>query len=226
MLDATKRLAKDTNKIANYTLAVAFVGAVVGVLTIGVLVLQAKYTGSGARVAAQTLVLAQRAYVSIQGWEGPHGKIMRWDNTSKGKPVNVSWRIRPVFVNTGATPTKNMRLAVRYYPTPHVLPAGFDFATDPPEPVVIGPKTTLAGATGVITAEQLDAVRRGDLHFYIWGDAWYKDMFPNTPEHRLSFCHRITDVLGNPLNPKTPRNTKGDDVTFTYFMHTEHNYND
>ena len=150
---------------------------------------------------------------------------MRWDDLPDGTPTNIEYRVTPILENSGATPTVDMRLVVEYEVRTTPLPAGFDFSySESMAPVVIGPHGHLSAATGVIPASDLVAVKNGSRHVYVWGTAGYADVFdPAGLVHEVRFCYRITNVLGDPANPRTAKNPAGTDVEYTLFMHSEHN---
>jgi hypothetical protein len=50
-----------------------------------------------------------------------------------------------------------------------------------------------------IVGKDLVAVSEGRKHFYVWGIAKYRDVFPDTPERITKFCCFIENVSGNPL---------------------------
>ena len=173
-----------------------------------------------ANVAKDALTKLQRPFVSLDGLADHR----RWDNLPDGHPTNVSYRVNAVLANRGTTPTKNMTLVVRYSLREQPLPPGFDFPyTGQPEPVVIGPQGLLNTPVGIITGDELLAVGKGERYYYLWGAATYRDICDDTPVHHFLFCYRLTNVLGDPTNPRTPKNPNGTDVSFMWFSHSEHN---
>lgn len=178
---------------------------------------------AGAREQTKTTQVQLRAFVFASGLNefpetGPnHGEVY--------------WRLRPVWTNSGATPTRGMKLftdcEIRLSP----LPSGFNFdrPAHPAGSGLLGPNySNMGGAAPIpqqpaISPNDLVDVQRGVKFIYVWGWVRYRDVFPGTEEHITRFCWSVS-TIGNPLNcvagarPNHPRR-----LTFTFTHHNEGN---
>lgn len=174
-----------------------------------------------ADIADLSLKTIQRPFVAVRGWSPPQ---WRCNIGPHGNLVDIVYPISPVLMNSGVTPTHQATLVVNCLFSESKLPKGFVFTyRDTPKPVVIGPKAELRSASLALPAEQLKRVQSRSGEFYVWGEVAYRDQFPDTPIHYSRFCYKVTEVVGDPLNPKTPTNPNGTDVWFTMFMHPDYN---
>ena len=81
-----------------------------------------------------------------------------------------------------------------------------------------------APATETSSLRKHPTPQNGSRYFYIWGTGGYADVFdPAGLVHEITFCYQITNVLGDPANPRTAKNPNGTDVQYTLFMHSEYN---
>jgi hypothetical protein len=76
------------------------------------------------------------------------------------------------------------------------LTANFSFYDDlrgsPDTPFVIGPKTTIDGASVDIPQRIIDGVNGKAIRVFFWGWVTYDDIFDHT--HVTMFCSEMTDV--------------------------------
>lgn len=72
-------------------------------------------------------------------------------------------------------------------------------------PVFAGPKAGFSGGSVIKTGDDLAEVKAHTKYLYIWGEARYRDIFADTPEHVTRFAYQI-EVLGNPTKPSSPDN--------------------
>ena len=109
-----------------------------------------------------------------------------------------SWRISPIWENSGNTPTRRLMLnfACREFSEP--IPKDFDFPYEAvPEPSFIGPKAITLGSGVRLGADLIDKLaEHGNHQLYVWGFADYDDVFENTARHRTEFCFRV-EVTGS-----------------------------
>ncbi len=120
-----------------------------------------------------------------------------------------SWRFRPIWENSGETPTKNLRMHTTVVLRNSILPDDFNF--DDPNAdfgvVLIPPKTTLHGGLGpkfnipAISPQDILDIEAGVKFLYIWGWVKYSDVFDGYVMHTTRFCWQITPV-GDPMNFK------------------------
>jgi hypothetical protein len=138
--------------------------------------------GRSVNAIEQALIASQRAFVFLRRFEV---EVLRYPDRAI---------IVPVWENSGATPTKNMRSHVNWSLRKDSLGEEFhfpDFAGGESIGVLIGPRSTVNATALEISAEDLDEVieRRG--HLYVWGWAEYNDVYLNTPRHRTEFCNEV-----------------------------------
>jgi hypothetical protein len=62
----------------------------------------------------------------------------------------------------------------------------------PPQPFVLGPGAEIPGGAIEISPGHLLATVEGRGAQFLWGWARYRDIFPNSPEHVVEFCFRVT----------------------------------
>ena len=106
----------------------------------------------------------------------------------------TKWRFFAHWENGGNTPTKNMRNRINYALTENPIDLGFgfpDFGDQPDGRTMIGPRSFMHSSYFDIPVEDLQKIKDGTAHAYIWGWADYDDVFPDTPRHRSEFCFKI-----------------------------------
>jgi hypothetical protein len=59
---------------------------------------------------------------------------------------------------------------------------------------VLGPKVSVKGVFKILTRDDLIQIQKRKIYFYFWGEATYKDVFPNTKAHITRFCQRIIGI--------------------------------
>jgi hypothetical protein len=137
------------------------------------------------------------------------------------------WRFRPIWKNSGDTPTRNMTMYTQCMVRDSVLPAGFDF--DFPVAsfgrALIPPNADLSGGLAPgppepgITPQDIVDSQQGKKWIYILGWARYSDVFAGSPPHITRFCWHIT-----PLGDPTKYNPDGTGkLTFPVIHHAEGN---
>jgi hypothetical protein len=158
-----------------------------------------------------------RAYVSLNN--------MKYLSHLNPETKKVVWSIRPIWINSGATPTRDLSVNINLHIDDTVLPEDFNF---PPgsenytTPTILGPNLTIQGAEIYVTGEILSSVQVGKKHFFVWGFAKYNDVFSGTPERVTRFCH-VVSVRGNPLKVFNDT-TNAVEIIFTNYK--EHNFAD
>lgn len=118
------------------------------------------------------------------------------------------YSIVPIWENSGNTPTRDMTIYVNSYFQSKPMPSDFrfpPFISNEKIPIFAGPKASFGGSFVIKTGDELAEVKAGTKYFYIWGEARYRDIFANTPEHVTRFAYQIT-VLGDPTKPQVPGN--------------------
>jgi len=140
-----------------------------------------------AALQSQADAVNKQMRVSERAWVGPNG-IVVW----KIKPDEESmWSV--VVTNTGKSPA--LRLYAKYSGRSVPRGAPKDFSYDPPiegaahSNTVLQPGMLLYFTSPkhpVISQLQADAIRRGDLIVYIYGEIRYWDIFRE--EHHTTYC--------------------------------------
>ncbi len=182
-------------------------------------------TSRQALLTREALIADKRAFVFAPGFTQEYEL-----DSATGR---YSWRFRPVWRNSGNTPTKNMRQYATCEIRNSVLPTGFDFdPTDatygtgfmPPSMELQAMPTPPIGEAAITPHDIADA-QAGRKFIYLWGWAKYYDVFPGTREHVTRFCWLILasgdpfafqpNTLGAPPTPGA--------LTFSYLGHREGN---
>jgi len=152
-----------------------------------------------AEIAEQALIAGQRAFVSVAF------------NHSAAKDIKTNqithWTFTPVWINAGDTPTRNMTNHINIHLFDGEMPRDWDFPdlwssqVRPedriPIPLGISPKNSVNGQSLSIPIDKIDDVIAGKKSLYMWGQAIYNDVFPETKKHITRFAVRIL-VGGNP----------------------------
>lgn len=180
-------------------------------------------TGRQARLTQEALVGDKRAFVFAGG------VFSEWENGAQ--PGLYNWRFRPVWQNSGDTPTKVLRTHSYCELRNAVLPLGFNFKYQTTQIArgLLGPKDKQTGGAApqfplaAITPQDIKDVQAGTKFLYLWGWARYRDVFPNTPEHITRFCW-LLGANGDPFAfvPFGVAPQPGS-LNFTNFQHPEGN---
>lgn len=156
----------------------------------------AKQAAEAARESADVnklaMVMGNRAYVHFDG--------CRWISHRNNKDGSIFWRIRPRWINSGNTPTRQASFYVHYEFLDKELGPDYKFTPTVmhPKPASIAPHSSIESRHRDIGGKDLIDVREGRKHFYIWGVARYHDVFPNTPERVTKFCVYASRITGDP----------------------------
>lgn len=175
-------------------------------------------------LARDTAQRQLRAFVYASG-------IEEFPEFYANNPTLIHWRVRPVWKNSGSTPTRNLRLFSDCEITTSPLPPGFDFnqLRHRPGTGLLGPNYSSMGGLApdprkpAISPQDILDVQQGRKFIYVWGWARYRTVFPKSEEHITRFCWSIS-VIGNPLSckvgvpPGHPRR-----LVFGYAHHDEGN---
>jgi hypothetical protein len=130
-----------------------------------------------------TMILSQRAFVFLKSI----------DVYPIRKPRIVEWRLMPRWENSGQTPTKYLSISVNCSGFDHELPEDFDFpyTVQKDMPMYIGPQSAITGKPFYIRVSDINNIRTGHTHFYIWGMAKYNDIFDKASHRCTKFCLEI-----------------------------------
>jgi hypothetical protein len=184
---------------------------------------QAFLTREALIVNKEALIVSKRALVFAKDIRS----LWEIDKTS-GEYV---WRFRPIWENTGDTPTSKLRFYSDCELRNSALPPGFDFTRKKYRSGVglIPPRTiTLGGVAppipfAAISPQDILDVRQGSKFLYIWGWASCFDTFPDTKEHITRFCWMIHTV-GDPRKyVEAQSQTEAGALRFETIHHSEGN---
>lgn len=145
------------------------------------------------KLSREALISTERAFVFVQNVES------LW-TADKATEAITKWTFFAVWKNSGKTPTRRLTSNINFWVGENAgpIPADFDFPDySASQRSMIGPGAIMHGDRLDITVDQLQKIRAGTGHAYIWGWAEYNDVFDGTDRHRLEFCFEIR-VIGNP----------------------------
>jgi hypothetical protein len=147
-------------------------------------------------LARESFTADKRPFVFAMGLNG------FWEREKTTGQYN--WRFRPLWQNSGDTPSKNLRIHTGCELRNAPLPVGFNFNQAREGTGLLPPKAPLSGGLApesqqaAITPQDILDLQAGRKFLYVWGWAKYRDVFPGTKERVTHFCWLVTPV-GNPL---------------------------
>jgi hypothetical protein len=154
-------------------------------------------TNRQAKLTKEALIADKQAFVFAEGI------FSNWE--VGGQPGLYNWRFRPIWRNSGDTPTRNLVIQTNCELRNSPLPLGFNFSSSTPTGGgLLGPGATANGGMApampgaAITPQDIKDVQNGTKFLYLWGSARYHDVFPKTPQHVTRFCWAII-VDGDPF---------------------------
>jgi hypothetical protein len=169
-----------------------FIDAINGTITALATIVIATFTATlwrattrQSELTREALIADKQAFIFSDGFNG------LWELDATG---HYSWRFRPVWKNSGDTPTRNLRFRTNCELRNTPMTVDYSFSTnDAPGTGLIGPKSSALGGLSPypeapISAQDLVDVQAGRKYLYLWGWARYYDVFPDTPEHITHFC--------------------------------------
>jgi hypothetical protein len=191
-------VAKDTERMANYTLALVIIGGIVGAIEIFILVYQLIYirksadsalsAATAALASAEHVKLTDRAFINIADW--------------KLFPKGEDWIFQASLKNSGKTPATVIKHITCWRFTPPDLPTipeykltdGSTGATN----MVVAPsdKEWFFSPIGTKASIPFDiiALEKERQMFFIYGLIEYRDAFGDT--HKLGFGGRYLYTRG------------------------------
>jgi hypothetical protein len=169
----------------------SFALEVVAILVAGIYTFEAWKANGLTREALESV---QRAFVV-------YNSLGVWSYLDLRNNKKLVYLLRPIWENSGNTPTRNLRIYVSEIKPAKPPYANLDFsqtANTVFTAMFIAPHGVIRGADRVISAEDLFNVRDGKSFFYVWGWATYKDTFPNTKPHMTRFCTVLIGAFFDP----------------------------
>jgi hypothetical protein len=131
-----------------------------------------------AALAERNMTIAQRAFVYVRSldWRVDGGNV----------------RVSPTWANSGATPTRSLRISTSWKAWHGDLPADFVHTySRPPDRLFLGPNARAEVGTILIPLRDIQAAIEQRVHVYIWGRATYEDVFEGSEPHFIEFCYRL-----------------------------------
>lgn len=185
-----ERSARDSRSSLNEQLVVyAALLVAVGTFLVIAFGVQAFYLALGLRLmrraadlAERNAVASHRAYIYVGN--------LTWQ--ADGNVVEIS----PIWVNSGATPTRRLQISTGWKASHGELRPEIDINyAQPPESLFLGPAAKAEFGTVVVPMRDIQAAIEERLQIYVWGRAVYEDMFEGAKPHFFEFCHRV-EVTG------------------------------
>lgn len=160
-------------------------------------VVLAVVTNRQARLTKEALVTTERAFVFLEDFDSDWAYQPQAVNKITRLLVSLRWR------NSGATPTKNMTVAVNWTHWMGDLPMGFQHEYgDARLRMFLGPQATEWSTPIEIPSHVASAALKGDGHIFIWGRVDYEDIFNGTRPHFTEWCYRMKlNDRDNKLHP-------------------------
>ena len=155
---------------------------------------------NSADVAREALEATQRAFISFSVHLTPVGIVPQ----QKMDRIPIAWQFQVPLVNSGNTPTRNLRTFVRAVSLEHEITSEYDFGDFKNGwRMFVGPKDSPVSETNTIPIADISKSWKGAQHIYIYGWATYNDTLPKTPLHTTKFCYEL-NVGGNPESKAIP----------------------
>lgn len=151
-------------------------------------------------ISRDNLVSAQRAFVSFSPEIQPY-----YVSIKEGSPKIASWEFQIPVRNSGTTPTHQLQDHVFIKSMPNTLPDNFDFQDfEEGHPAFIAPQDHISYVTDTVSVDDVNHLKAGTKHLYVYGWARYRDAFAGTPIHVTQFCYELHATEGNFSNTKGP----------------------
>jgi hypothetical protein len=142
-------------------------------------------------IAKLSMVAGNRAYVHYNG--------CRWISHRHSFGGRLFWRVRPMWTNTGETPTRKLIVVVGHEISDLPIGDNFEFIAERHNlPAMIAAHGVIESEPFDVPAAVMEEVQAGKKHLYVWGVAWYRDVFPESPERITKFCVEATNLTGDP----------------------------
>jgi hypothetical protein len=144
----------------------------------------------------------QRAIVTFSGM-GLGPRLTNDKGEWAGQEFQLSWS------NTGTTPAKAVVMQSNGREEIGDLPSSYDFPLNPQKTQgVIGPKGVF-GVNLTISRNTLESAWHSKSKLFIWGNAAYRDIFPDDIDRLSEFCIEINKItVGYIVEPEVPKGQK------------------
>lgn len=164
------------------------------------------------RINREAMRCVQRAYVTFPIVDIDSERIT--DCTSG---EITGWRYYIPVENTGNTPARELKIHVNWHVRPDEVPKNFDYPDYGPDEQIRFPlaaKEKIFSAPMEIGRDVIEKLAAGEVNFYFYGWATYREVFENTETHRTAFCHKVRLLQ------------VGENVRGELRFHGNHNYQD
>jgi hypothetical protein len=191
--DAERRDRADRASLYDQLLIFAALLVAVSAFLAAAFAMQAYYQGLALRAMRRSAQVAERNSVAVQ-------RAFVYINALDWGVAGANVRISPIWTNSGATPTRRMRISTNWKASHGELAADFDINyVRPTENLFLGPNSKAEIGTVFIPMRDIQAAIEERLYLYIWGRATYEDMFEGSKPHFFNFCQRL-EVTGETPN--------------------------
>jgi Sec-independent protein translocase protein TatA len=152
-----------------------------------------------AEASQQAAVASQQSIASLRQQMRAWLTIIIGGGIPQERVKNLKFDARPVILNTGLTPARNVRYQIKAAILPVPLPPDFDFPLPEQE---LGAGGNCIGAhqnaqlmtvtDDYVPDEDVEDIKSGkDRALYSWGLVTYEDVFGG-PSHQTQFCQQLT----------------------------------
>jgi hypothetical protein len=129
-----------------------------------------------------------------------------------------------MWANTGDTPTRDLNVVVNRAILDSPLDESYNFVAERQAiPALLPAHGVIGSETFDVFGDELQKIQFGKKHLYIWGVAWYRDVFPESPEHITKFCVVATNLTGD---PKLAWDKDKNPFDVQFFNYPRHNCSD
>ena len=178
------------------TFVIAIFTAILGIFTVRLAratKIAADAAKESARIAREALIMAERAFVFV----------IDFDSTPvwSGAGIVIHLRVKPIWRNSGSTPTRNMYVRVQWThhavaePAPNI--GNFDGVY--PTKMFLAPQAQEWTQAITIPRDILERVQDMEENVVIWGRADYDDIFDGTAHRFTQWCSQL--VIENDGHP-------------------------
>ncbi|MGD1106616.1 MAG: hypothetical protein ABR865_06185 [Terracidiphilus sp.] len=152
-----------------------------------------------AEASQQAAVASQQSIASLRQQMRAWLTIIVGGGIPQERDKNLKFDARPIILNTGLTPARNVRYQIKAAILPVPLPPDFDFSL-PKQELGAGGNCIgahqnaqmMAVADDYAPDEDIEGIKSGkDRALYSWGLVTYEDVLGG-PSHKTQFCQQLT----------------------------------
>jgi uncharacterized membrane protein len=161
----------------------------VGAFLVIAFAVQVFYLGLGLRAMRRAAQKAERNTVAVQ-------RAFVYASDLTWSAAGADFKISPIWTNSGATPTRRLRISTNWKASHGEVTRDFDINyARPPQSLFLGPAAKAEFGTIFVPMRDIEAAIEGRLYLHVWGRATYEDVFEDTKPHFFEFCHHV-EVTG------------------------------